>query len=607
MLLSWLSIRNFRGVREADLVLGEHNLFIGANNCGKTTIIEALALLFGRDRMVRSLSEHDFHGGNPGPADRIRLIATITGFKGSDANRHADWFGPDRAVPKWIDHETGRLIPEPVSSKSILACQVGFAARFDRTSLEVETARYFVDDEVLDVFEDESYQNVPRRLLKELGFFLVPASRTWDRVVSFGSELFRRVVTSGDGLPSQAILSERDRLRAPDHPVENDPKLSPIVKELNSELQGFFPGAPALKLRLTSTDSDGVMESLVPHFAFGDAMLAIPARRHGTGLISMQSLLLLFQFGRRRTAAGQGFWMALEEPELHIPPPLQRRVVQRLQSLSAQTFISSHSPTVAGMSDPSALHVLRNHEGKLTSTPLSTATAQANDPNPIRRLFELHRQDTIAALMHDALLIPEGLLDVEILQLLAMAVDANQRWEPASDSRFLAHVGIIRTADAQVVPTYARLSDLHPRIVCLVDGDAAGDGYLLGLAAEALPPPRALRWPNGWAIEDVIGWVLAADPTPVSAIDGITPPSDLPELVVRLKSKDRAAGGLKQDRVAYEAVAQAIATSDGARARARRLLNALTGEAMGEGSDLFADFELNGAVQKRFRIRVFAP
>jgi hypothetical protein len=33
-------------------------------------------------------------------------------------------------------------------------------------------------------------------------------------------------------------------------------------------------------------------------------------------------LLLLFQFGRQRAAAGDGFWMALEEPELHVPPPL---------------------------------------------------------------------------------------------------------------------------------------------------------------------------------------------------------------------------------------------------------------------------------------------
>lgn len=239
MQLVSLSIRNFRGIREGDLALNEHNVFIGANNCGKTTIIEALALLFGRDRMVRSLTEHDFFGGNPGPTDRIKLTATVVGFKNNDASRHPDWFGPDRAVPKWIHPDTGAVLPEPSSSKSILACQIGFAGRFDRTSLEVETARYFVDEDSIDVFADDAYQAIPSRLLREIGFFLVPASRTWDRVISFSSELFRRVLTSGDGLPSQAVLSERDRLRAPDHPVEADPKIAPIVKELNDELKGF--------------------------------------------------------------------------------------------------------------------------------------------------------------------------------------------------------------------------------------------------------------------------------------------------------------------------------------------------------------------------------
>lgn len=584
------------------MTLTEHNVFIGANNSGKTTVIEALALLFGRDRMVRSLTEHDFYGGNPGPTDRIRLIATIVGFKGNDASKHNDWFGPDRAVPKWLHAETGELLPEPANSKSVLACQVGFAARFDQMSLDVETVRYFVDDVEVDVFEDDSYPTVPSRLLREVGFFLVPASRTWDRVISFGSELFRRVITSGDGLPSQAILSERDRLRTPANPVEADPKLAPIVDELNEELRGFFPQAPSLRLRLTSTDSDGVMESLVPHFAFGDAAPNIPARRHGTGLVSMQSLLLLFHFGRRRAAAGQSFWMALEEPELHIPPPLQRRVVQRLQSLSAQTFITSHSPTVAGVSDPKALHVLRNVGGKLTSTPLSTASSLTSDANPIRRLFEIHRQETIAALMHDCLLIPEGTIDVEILNLMAMAVDSSQTWESGSDSRFLTHVGIVRTTDAQVVPTYKRLQPLHPCIICLVDGDDAGDGYIAGLSGSSPPPSKALRWPDGWAIEDAFGWVLDGDPSLAMTIEGIEPAAvDTADLVARLKSKDRNAGGLKQDRPAYEAVAQTIARSEPARLRGLLLLNAMASECLGNDSEMFVDH----AQINDLRVRVF--
>ncbi len=51
-----LKISGFRGVRSADIVLGRHTVLVGPNNSGKTTVIEALALLFGRDRLVRRLT-----------------------------------------------------------------------------------------------------------------------------------------------------------------------------------------------------------------------------------------------------------------------------------------------------------------------------------------------------------------------------------------------------------------------------------------------------------------------------------------------------------------------------------------------------------------------
>src|SRR5262245_55704124 len=57
-----LEIKNFRGIREGVVRFSPHTVLVGPNNCGKTTVIEALALLFGRDRMIRQLTEHDFYG-----------------------------------------------------------------------------------------------------------------------------------------------------------------------------------------------------------------------------------------------------------------------------------------------------------------------------------------------------------------------------------------------------------------------------------------------------------------------------------------------------------------------------------------------------------------
>lgn len=605
MRLAALRIERFRGILIGEVRFQRHTVLVGPNNCGKTTIIEALALLFGRDRLVRELTEHDFYGGTPLPADRIRLVATVTDFEGDDATHHPEWFRDDRGVPKWFNEDSGNLGAKRLDPQWRLACQVGFMARFDRPSLEVETVRYFHDDDAqIDVFDEATTAQLPSKLLRDVGLFLVPASRTWDRIISFGSELFRRVVNSADGPPSDSVIDTRDRLRSPEQPMENDATLKKIVDELNTELGGFFTASPKLQLRLTSTDSRSVLEAVVPHYIHSSTSAhSLPARRHGSGLVSLQGLLLLMQFGRRRAEAGEGFWMAVEEPELHVPPPLQRRLVNRLQALSTQTFVTTHSPMLAALADPRSVQIVRNSGGSLVATPLLNEALPTDATSSVRKLFQYNRAETIAALMHEATLIPEGRHDLDLLRTVLQAVDAGQSWD-SEESRFPTHVGLVPTHDAAVVDTYKRIASLHPRANVLVDGDAAGKDYAATLATLEHPPPLVLRWPDGWEIEDVVGWIVRDDEKAVLASINNTLGCSLPSidaLVAQLKSKDRKADGRKGDYVSYEAIGVAIADSKEATKSARSLMNALCAEVLGEHTTLFApEFAQGNHVLKVF-------
>lgn len=595
-----LEIRNFRGIRQGSIRFSRHTVLVGPNNCGKTTVIEALALLFGRDRMVHQLTEHDFFGSNPQPADRIQLVATVIGFEGNEPSQHLDWFREDRGIVKWWNPTDGTVRPGRDDPMWQLACQVGFAARFDRPSLEVETLRYFHDDDAVgDVFAEESVTTFSARVIRDTGFFLVPAARTWDRTVSFGSELFRRVIASGDGQPSESVLSERDRLRAPQERLEQDERLAPIVNRLNQELRGFFHTAPTLHLRVTSTDSDGVLESVVSHYAHQGANLPLPARRHGSGLLSLQHLLLLLEFGRMRTEANEGFLMALEEPELHVPPPLQRRLVHRIQSLSRQTFVSTHSPMVAGLADPTGVTVMHNVQGVLNSVPLLAEALPAAAPNNLRKLFQVNRVETIAAVMHEFVLVPEGRTDFEWLGLLVRAVDLHQTWAADDDCPFDSFVGVIPTHDGAVVSTVQALAALHPRVLALVDGDGAGVGYAATLVAAHAPNSGVIfRWANGQMLEDILGWIIEADaPACLAAIQLDPPAATVVELVTRLKSENRATHGIKKDTSSYEVIAGAIGATPACRARARLLLNAFTDLAKGIANPLFIPDAANPSVK----------
>jgi hypothetical protein len=45
----------------------------------------------------------------------------------------------------------------------------------------------------VDPFDEDVDQVLPARLVTEIGFFLVPAYRTWDRLVSFNSDFRARM------------------------------------------------------------------------------------------------------------------------------------------------------------------------------------------------------------------------------------------------------------------------------------------------------------------------------------------------------------------------------------------------------------------------------
>lgn len=583
--IALLEINNFRGIRSGKIQFLDHTVLIGPNNSGKTTIIEALALVLGRDRLVRNLTEHDFFGSEPGIPDRITIVATISGFEPENFTEHPDWFRDGRGIPKWFDPRTGEVVAEKTEDAQILACQIAFAARFDRDSLEVETARYFYDNE-FDIFAEESFISVPLKLIRELGFFLIPANRSWNRMLSFGSELFKRVIRTTEGLPAKTILAERTRLRNPDHPLEEDERLAPIVQEVNDEIKKLLGTQSPLRLRVTETDSESVLETVVPHFVTREGY-TIPSKRQGSGLISLQSLFLLLHFGQKRIENGESFFIALEEPELHLPPAIQRRVLSRLQSLSTQTIISTHSPLVAAYCDPTALLITRNDHGELKSKPMLRSPLGQDTTNAIRKLFQINRVETAAAMMSEIVLVPEGKTDFDWLNLLMRSVELDKEEETCL---FSIRTGLIPTSDAKIKETCEILSKAHPQVCALVDGDKDGDRYADELADPEAGVHKVLHWADGWTIEDVIGWVLEADKD--AAMEKLNqnmaePPGDHATLLARLKSCDRAQHGYKGDLVVYEIIANVLTEHPPCRQRAREILNAIAEACIGSETPFF--------------------
>lgn len=549
-----LEIVGFRGLKHAELLLGRRTVLVGPNACGKSTVIDALALVLGRTKLFRTLTEHDFYGANPTPSDRFRIVATIAGFRDADPSHHPEWFRSGRSVPKWID-AAGTVLATPGAGLELCA-EIGLAGRFDADELEVDTTRYFCDDakSSADPFDDAfPAEFIPPHLTSELGLFVLPARRGWEATVSFASDLFRRTVSNAAGLPSSEILDLRDQLRAPLTPIEASPKLSAIVASINQRLEGLVVDRPKLLLRLTAADAESVLTALVPHYAMEDRTL--PVSRHGSGLLSLQTLLLLLEIGRLRTEQGLNFILALEEPELHLAPGIQTRLVTEANRAGAQTLATTHAAKVAATYAPTDVRILHLSKGSLTATPLLSGPLPATALNRERRLFHQNKSKLVDALMHPFVLVPEGRLDVEWLTRLAALGEAYQTQPP-----FSSVYGLAPTEDAAVTYTVTEIRKRRPGVLAITDGDVAGRRYEQEVRAGA-PDVACIGWPDTWTIENVVGWIIDADQDACARISDATgsdwtfgSSAELIGLLKTANNRETGVRGLKQDLLAHELI-----------------------------------------------------
>jgi putative ATP-dependent endonuclease of OLD family len=145
-----LVINNFRGVRDASIFFPKHAVLIGDNNTGKSTVLEALDLVLGPDRLSRQspIDEHDFHLGMYRAKDaelddqpRIMVEAVITGLSEEQRahfNAHIEWWDNSKSEMYTAPDAQG-LDNAPTEP----ALRVTFVGRYDPTEDDFEGKTYF--------------------------------------------------------------------------------------------------------------------------------------------------------------------------------------------------------------------------------------------------------------------------------------------------------------------------------------------------------------------------------------------------------------------------------------------------------------------------------
>ena len=371
--LSQLQIRNFRGTRNANLLFPDHVVLIGDNNTGKSTVLEAINLVLGPNRLNRRppINEHDFYAGrylgpdqaNDGQEYCIYVEATITDLSAEQRARFM-------AYIEWWNTEDKALHTDSVkgvdAGEIVAALRIAFVGEYVPDEDDFEGKTYYARS-----LEEESDrpQAFTRSDKHVCSFLYLRSLRTGRRALGLEHGSLLDIVLRQKELRPRMWETTIKHLAGID--VAGDPELgiSGVLESVSAALTRYVPDEWGVEphLRVSALTREHLRNDVITAFiATGVSDHSAPYYRQGTGTINMLVLAMLSQIAEDRQVI-----FAMEEPETALPPYAQKRIVHELRKLSTQSIVTSHSPYVLEEFDPAETIVLaRSSDGQITHSPV---------------------------------------------------------------------------------------------------------------------------------------------------------------------------------------------------------------------------------------------
>lgn len=493
-------IQGFKSLRDLVVTFAVGTtVLVGENNSGKTSLLEALDVAFGK-RRARMEDLYDGPGGKA-PAFVIDLrVETTAG--GDFPQSVVDLVGD--AIQIADPDLVGDAI-QPVEPDFFTLRVTGTA---DAEGWDVSLSRKFIkgwadDSAGAAALATLESPRVGRDVLALLHFDMLDARR------DIVEQLRNRRTTWGRTLSKVSIADEvreelEDSLKNLGQQVTTkSPVLSRVREDLAALSEGLSAGNLSVELEALPRNVDDLIRAMDIVITSPESS-AFSIESHGMGTRSLAALLVFRSYVnvvRPRLHSERLLSLAaFEEPEAHLHPQSQRAVFEILAAIGGQRIVSTHSTHVASIAELDAYRLFRRvgSETRVSSVP-SSAVANWSKEH-VRRFIQLENPEVLFA---KAVGIVEGKTEAD-----AFPVFARSWWgERGADGK---GVSLIYTAGAQsalhIVPF---LHALGIPWVIFSDGDQAGtDG--LKAAGSALgrtlgeTSPEVVLLPNGQAFESYL-------------------------------------------------------------------------------------------------------